>query len=521
MSSPRGASFNEGVPPSLLEQWRVVQTTARNFSDILARAGRSCIMAKSDMVAAYKGITKPKPCEPTKIFIFLAIPVCLAQRKLQGFKFLGALFLDLRLIFGDRAACMFFDRMHFCIIAFMVLPRAPLPEAARGRAIDDVPIAVPWSAAEAADNFVKEYRHQLTKLNIKAAPIDPLCLKAFDKSQQGEVLGVLFDTVAMTWSFSAQKTAVMVSLLQRISLEGATINLHQAEQLMGLVTNFSQLARPVFTFVDELIHCLRTMLAIFESIPTKDREEVEEEVPARLQDDCRLMTAIVQEAHRFALPILSASTPTPVTAIKIFTDVSGELKNNPSLGILVPQHGAHPPLVASLRLPDYFLISTDEGNHLTVHKTTLLESLSYLATLCIDPARWVGQELDYNVDNLASTLAVIRGRSKKDVWATTAVRAARVVAAGLGATIHTTWVRRCSSREATIADDLSHCRTAGLTGDELSAFLQQGHVRFPDPILRWMENPRPDPSLGVSCLQWIKTNNPHCRALLSGLTTPL
>ena len=147
--------------------------------------------------------------------------------------------------------------------------------------------------------------------------------------------------------------------------------------------------------------------------------------------------------------------------------------------------------------------------------------MSKLFTLCIDPARWVGQELDYNVDNLASTLAVIRGRSKKDVWATTAVRAARVVAAGLGATIHTTWVRRCSSREATIADDLSHCRTAGLTGDELSAFLQQGHVRFPAPILRWMENPRPDPSLGVSCLQWIKTNKPHCRALLSGLPKPL
>ena len=84
---------------------------------------------------------------------------------------------------------MFFDRMHFCIINFMVLPRAPLPAAARGRAIDDVPIAVPANAAEAAEKFVLEYRQQLGNLNIKAAQSDPLFLKAFDKSLKGEVLG--------------------------------------------------------------------------------------------------------------------------------------------------------------------------------------------------------------------------------------------------------------------------------------------------------------------------------------------
>ena len=61
MSSPKGASFNEGVPASLLDQWQVVQTTACNFSDTLARAGRSCIVAKSDMVAAYKGMKITQP----------------------------------------------------------------------------------------------------------------------------------------------------------------------------------------------------------------------------------------------------------------------------------------------------------------------------------------------------------------------------------------------------------------------------------------------------------------------------
>ena len=176
------------------------------------------------------------------------------------------------------------------------------------------------------------------------------------------MLGVQFDTVTMTWSFSAQKTVTLVSLLQVASLEGATINLHQAEKLLGLVVNFSQLARPICIFVDELIHCLVAMLAVFET-NLKDRESVEEEVTTELQDDCRLLTAIVQVAHKFGLPILSPSTPTPVSAIPVFTDASGELMNNPSLGILVPQHGGHPPLVALLRLPFYFLHATDEDNH--------------------------------------------------------------------------------------------------------------------------------------------------------------
>ena len=416
---------------------------------------------------------------------------------------------------------MFFDRMHFCIIAFMVLPRAPLAAAARGRAIDDVPIAVPANAAEAAENFVMEYRQQLDNLNIRAAKSDPQFLKAFDKSLRGEVLGVEFNTVTMTWSFSPRKTATLVSLLRVVSMEGASINLHQAEELLGLVTNFCQLARPAFIFADELIGFMGLMLEVFSSTPDKDRTEVKEEVPVSLQDDCRLLAAIGQVGHKFGLPILTASSPIPVSAIPVFTDASGELLNNPSLGILVPQHGAHPPLVASLRLPVYFLRATDEANHLTVHKTTLLESLSYLATLCIDPSRWVSQELDCKVDNLASTLALPRGRSKKDKWATTVIRAARVVAAGLGATIHTSWTPRCSSRETVVADDLSHCRTARLSAAELAAFLKEGHISFPEPILNWMENPRPDPSLGVRCLHWIKRRNPDCSALFSALHSPL
>ena len=445
------------------------------------------------------------------------MPVCLRQRPLQYFKFMGALFLDLRLVFGDKAACMFFDRMHYCIIQFMVLPRAYLPAAAVGRAIDDVPTVVPASAGEASSAFVREYRLQLEKLNIGAAPVDPLCIKAFDGSIKGEVLGVAFKTDTMTWSISAQKTSTLVTLLKRTARAPAVLNLHQAEQLLGLLSNFAQLARPVYIFADELINFLRLLLADMDIASVHKREEISGEVPPVLQSDCKLLISIIQDAHKSGLPILIPSPPVPITAIPIFTDASGELTNNASLGILVPRHGAQAPLVASLRIPFYFLHAHDEDSHSTVHKTTCLESLSYLATLCIDPARFVHQEVDFNVDNLATTIALPRGRSKKDKWASTLIRAARVVAAALGTTIHTTWIPRCSSREAVIADDLSHCKTANLSKSELAAFLDKGHISFPDPILQWMQNPRTDHLLGVSCLKWIRREYPDCGALFSNL----
>lgn len=63
---------------------------------------------------------------------------------------------------------------------------------------------------------------------------------------------------------------------------------------------------------------------------------------------------------------------------------------------------------------------------------------------------------------------------------------------------------------------LSHCRTARLSAAELTAFLKEGHISFPEPIHSWMENPRSGPSLGVCCLHWIEKVTPglQCPAII-------
>ena len=162
LSSPKGASFNEGIPEKTLQQWRVFQTTSRQFALMVSRAGRGSVMSCSDMVAAYKNL-----------------PVCIKQRRLQVFRFLGREFVDLRLVFGDRAACMYFDRFHACVILFFVLPSIPFPRAWIGRTVDDITTVSPASAAHMTTRFVQGYRSSLAVLNIGAAPEDPCQVHGF------------------------------------------------------------------------------------------------------------------------------------------------------------------------------------------------------------------------------------------------------------------------------------------------------------------------------------------------------
>ena len=89
LSAPAGASFNDGISKDTLKEWRVVQTTSRQIANMIARAGKGAVLSCSDMQNAYKNL-----------------PVCTEQRRLQTFRFLNREFVDLRLIFGDRAACM-------------------------------------------------------------------------------------------------------------------------------------------------------------------------------------------------------------------------------------------------------------------------------------------------------------------------------------------------------------------------------------------------------------------------------
>ena len=112
----------------------------------------------------------------------------------------------------------------------------------------------------------------------------------------------------------------------------------------------------------------------------------------------------------------------------------------------------------------------------------------------------------------ASILALKKGYSK-DHLVTTLVRAARVIAAGLGSYIHAEWTPRRSSRETRIVDNLSHNLLEELTAEEVKAYIELGCVSFPDPILQWMSEPTNDNLLGSKCLKWMFSRFPELRIM--------
>ena len=121
--------------------------TAPKFARMLVHAGRNALMACSDLCDAYK-----------------MLPVCLPQRHLQSYTFCEALFIELKMVFGDRMACKFFDRFHFLILQAFVNPASTFPALAQGRTVDDIPSCVPAAARSSLETFVKSYRQCLDSL---------------------------------------------------------------------------------------------------------------------------------------------------------------------------------------------------------------------------------------------------------------------------------------------------------------------------------------------------------------------
>ena len=231
-------------------------------------------------------------------------------------------------------------------------------------------------------------------------------------------------------------------------------------------------------------------------------------VPATLRHDLQSLLAIVKTTFTVPLPIMGPEPLPGPTTVSVFTDVSGHLLANPSLGIYVPKqlHYEHP-LVASLALPHSFLNKCDSSSNKAHCKTTALESLGFLSVLCLDPLRFAEKEAVFHMDNIATVLTLSRGYSA-DSWASTLVRAARVVAAGIGCCLFAEWERRSSSRAGRVADDLTHNLVRDLTREELEAFLSLNQVSFPPPILAWMANPSPQQGLGRKCLLWVNQQFP-------------
>ena len=490
LKSPKGNSFNEGIPEPKLSEWPVNMLTARKFAQMIVKAGRGALMSCSDMCDAYK-----------------MIPICLKQRKLQAYRFCGALFVELKLIFGDRLACQYFDRFHDCILRAFVLPMSSFPPVAQGRTVDDIPAVAPKGAEQALRRFVQSYRTTLNTLNIMAAPDDPACTKAFDCSTEGEVLGTRFNTVSFTWSLPHDKLHKMVTDIHKLATGETFHSLRELESIVGKLNNVSRLCPALKTLTGEAIFemtsHINTLIQADGSISDTKRDSATFRTSPELNQDLLMAAAIMSDTYDNPLPIIDPDPPAPLCAVPIYPDASGHIAGptSPCLGVLFPSHNLQQTAAFSFPFPTDFLLHSN-GTGLVADTTTTLESLGILIPMITNPHRCAGKALHIFIDNIAVVFSFKKRRSN-DKLAHTIIRASYLIAGALACKLFVSWTPRRSDVESVIADDLTHMDFS--TTLSLDPHSYRSVQPFPPPIREWMKHPSYDRDLGHHILSWMAT----------------
>ena len=295
----------------------------------------------------------------------------------------------------------------------------------------------------------------------------------------------------------------------------STLTVHEVEVIHGKLIHLAQLAPPMKLMMGNLVQNLRDFLNQLYEIPEGDgkRNKCLFQVSSALTEDLRNFVALLRETFKSPLPIVEPECSPGKWALEAFTDISGHVMANPSIGIYVPSQSLEDPLVASIAFPKCFLEGKDNSGKNVYCKTTALEALGILTTLATDPFRFIGREVSFVNDNISTVIAFKKGYSR-DQWTTCIVKASRVVAAKLCADIYVTWEPRRSSKGSKIADNLTHNILEDLSNEEVQTYLKMGRVCFPKPILEWMDRPGPDRTLGARVVCWLFEEYPALNIII-------
>ena len=113
--------------------------------------GKDSVMSKVDHVSAYK-----------------LIPVKRGQFYLQGFKWLGRIFIEVRLIFGAKSSVPNYDDFHDTV-SDIVKVKSGMDRQFLARTLDDQIVLTPSIAENKA--FIQTYLDLAKKINLPLAPM--------------------------------------------------------------------------------------------------------------------------------------------------------------------------------------------------------------------------------------------------------------------------------------------------------------------------------------------------------------
>ena len=470
---PKGKAFNEAIDKKVVEEIPIHVGQLREFIKSVLECGKNAVISKYDMNAAYK-----------------FIPIKEEQYRLQAILICGAIFVDMKLSFGDATACHYYSFFHAIVQEAFVFSMIETPRDLVTICVDDSSIAVPENAMEWATQYGERYKKVMDLIGAGTKQPDPKRRKCFELKTDGEVLGVWINTQTLSWSLSTLKLA---DILGKIDLlvdpkNVKAIKVVRLKELQAVVGKIADLAM-ICSNLKSATAIINIEKARFEKefhneneIPLGKQHKVAFLSPRAKNDllDIRAVLACIQE-HPIALENHERKA---CRGSEVFfcADASGliaDINAPAALGVYIPQQVGIEPVALSLILPRKWLLSRNEGGEQNADNTVLLELLALISPIVEFPHIFRNKTVSFQTDNLALV------QLYKSLWPnkeSTAyfLRALNFVTQALNVKLSVEWKRRRSDRFSRIADDLTHSKFNMVS----RACKNRRISTLPDPILK-------------------------------------
>ena len=484
LSGPDGQSFNDAVIDIALE--KVTMSTARQFGYSVADCGPGARLWKWDMDSAYKNL-----------------PARVEDLRLQGFQWLGRLFVENRQAFGAKTAVAAFDRLGQ-VVAELALEASSLPRPFFHRTLDDLPI-VTTASSQHGPEFARHYKHICKKVGIELAENCPKQVKAFEDVTEGTVLGIRFHTPNLTWSISAEKYNKILNTFRGPVL-GEPVDLLAMQKIMGQLNDLCQMC----SFARGFRHKLYEFLA-------KLTEDPEVLYPLPQQARAELGICLRMAASALGgLPIPHRPLPPSLKALTFVSDAAGAkfVKVQDRFVPYSDQDGRGAASISavedgpvwfygSVTWPEKFLLEArDAKDHAYGCKSPTLEVIALILPFLCCPETLLDKEVLLLTDNEPVVYGWDSLKIANDESASIFIRTLHIISFYLGTRITVQHLPRMSTQSACLADRLTRSSTTGTEEQAAVRMAMTGTV--PSDLMNWLHCPSEDWSLPARLLSAVQ-----------------
>ena len=464
LSSPKLLSLNDAVNELLLP--KLSMSTAKEFSYSLLDAGLFAKMWKFDLKDAYKNIGT-HPC----------------MWKLHGFQWLQKFFVDTTTIFGSKSAPADFD----CVaemIANLALARCKFPAKFFHRTLDDTVFVIP-NASKEGEKLAFHYQKICKILNVGLAPFDECKEKSFQNSTNGTVLGIMFDSEKMCWSYPKGKNEEFQNMIYFLQNTPGT-HLLFVQKIIGKWESIVQM----FPFAKGFKWPMLRFLKDFNG-----NEEVVLAVPIAVKEDLNIWSAIATAAV-LGFPICPRPHDPPIGTMDFISDAAGKPPN------CSQKNGVASLGVNKNKIWFGFRIYWPKLFTLVVqNNTAVYEMVGLLLPFFVIPRKLQYRHVKLLVDNQSIVWAWEKKYMKNDVLASILIRCLMVLEAYVPCKVFIEHVPRMSNPFAKVVDSLTRDVS---TTEDMMKYLTHSSSKIPVCFQNWLEKPTADWSLSTQLINEIQ-----------------